>query len=371
MSEKDNSHICPFCNKNYNSCASFFEKHLSLCLKNPSNNYSENPVYFEPNKHYLPNQKIKFKCSKCGKERVSYFRSLDKDFVCAPCKSAIGFKKIKNQIDWKERNLKTKQTLIAKYGSFEEATNQRLKKAKQTCLKKYGVENIFYSKEIQEQLRQKLKEKGGVGNANPSTKQKALHTWLSKDPEFRKQSLSLKKNWKNKTKEEINQRTKKIKKTCIERYGVESPLQLENTQTNRRKKYFYDNLYFDSKPELAFYICCKNQNLNIKRCTKSFSYNFKGKKYFYFPDFEIEGVYYEIKGDQFLNKEGKWYNPFDRSQDEKYEAKHQCALKNNVTILYTKDYQKYLKEAKKIEAYTKFLREFEEKKQKDYSNSSG
>ena len=35
-------------------------------------------------------------------------------------------------------------------------------------------------------------------------------------------------------------------------------------------------------------------------------------------------------------------NPYDRSQDVLYESKHQCMKDNNIIILKSKDYQKYL-----------------------------
>lgn len=36
-------------------------------------------------------------------------------------------------------------------------------------------------------------------------------------------------------------------------------------------------------------------------------------------------------------------NPFDHSQDEIYEAKHQCMLKNYIKIFRYNTYKKYLK----------------------------
>ena len=36
------------------------------------------------------------------------------------------------------------------------------------------------------------------------------------------------------------------------------------------------------------------------------------------------------------------YKSKDHSYDERYEAKHQCMLKNNVKILKTTDYMKYI-----------------------------
>lgn len=69
---------------------------------------------------------------------------------------------IKNQINWKERNFKSEQTQIKKYGSIKEAIKQRLEKSKHTCLKKYGVENIFQSKIVQDKLHKNYKIKVDV-----------------------------------------------------------------------------------------------------------------------------------------------------------------------------------------------------------------
>ena len=35
-------------------------------------------------------------------------------------------------------------------------------------------------------------------------------------------------------------------------------------------------------------------------------------------------------------------NPYDRSQDEEYEAKRRCAIDNGVKILYNDDYKRYV-----------------------------
>ena len=135
---------------------------------------------------------------------------------------------------------------------------------------------------------------------------------------------------------------KKKENTYFKHYGVKNYSQTKEAQHDRKSRYFYDNLNFDSYPELCFYIYCKDFNLNIKRTPSFLEYTFEGQIHKYFPDFEIDGKYYEIKGNQFLTKDGKWQNPFDHSLDKKYEAKRQCAIKNNVIILYSKDYQKYI-----------------------------
>ena len=93
----------------------------------------------------------------------------------------------------------------------------------------------------------------------------------------------------------------------------------------------------------------------FKVCQKwqTFSFFVNEKEYHYWPDFEIDGELIEIKGDHFFDGD-KMINPFDESQNQIYEAKHQCMLDNNVTILksseidsieyierrYTKDFMK-------------------------------
>ena len=50
----------------------------------------------------------------------------------------------------------------------------------------------------------------------------------------------------------------------------------------------------------------------------------------------------EIKGDQFLKEDGTWQNPFDHTEDDKYEAKHQCAISNGIEIMYFNQYVEYI-----------------------------
>lgn len=57
----------------------------------------------------------------------------------------------------------------------------------------------------------------------------------------------------------------------------------------------------------------------------------------YIPDFEIEGSLYEIKGDQFFNKDGSMKCPFHPEDNEKYNAKYNFAKSIGVTFLRYKD----------------------------------
>lgn len=124
-------------------------------------------------------------------------------------------------------------------------------------------------------------------------------------------------------------------------------------------EYLYYGLRFQSKPELAFYIHCLDNNISVMKNNKiRFEYYDKnGNSHVYIPDFMVNGKLYEIKGPQFVNKEtGEWLFPFNKlhscnkplTQEEKeflddlYERKHQCALTNDVNILYENEYIKYL-----------------------------
>ena len=101
---------------------------------------------------------------------------------------------------------------------------------------------------------------------------------------------------------------------------------------SRYKKYFYDNIFFDSSYELCFYKYHKDNGDNIQYEPISFSYYINNTEHKYFPDFDLNGKLIELKGEHFF-EDGKMINPFDRNLDYIYEAKHQCMLEHNVTII--------------------------------------
>lgn len=129
-----------------------------------------------------------------------------------------------------------------------------------------------------------------------------------------------------------------------EKYGVDFAFQNRDVQAKMKKKYFYNGMYFDSAPEIAYFIWLVDNNINFEyRPQETFSYKCNNKKHFYMPDFKVEDQFVELKGDQFFDESGKMINPFDESQNDRYEAKHQCMLANNVKILRTNDYMHFMK----------------------------
>jgi hypothetical protein len=200
---------------------------------------------------------------------------------------------------------KTKQTNLERYGhEYALQTPLIQEKIKTTNLRKYGVEYAFQNNQIQEKIRQTNLEKYGV--------------------------------------EHFNNKDKYIQ-TCLEKYGVEHPSQNREIRLKQQSKYTYDSKSFDSAPEIALYIYLKDNNIDFEyQPNIKFEYLIGEKTRYYFPDFRIEDKYYEIKGDQFFDSDNKMINPYDRSQDVLYESKHQCMRNNNVTILKSNDYQKYI-----------------------------
>lgn len=296
-------------------------------------------------------------CSLCTRKQTN----LKKFGVDNPFKNKEAVKKSYQEKLGVDNPSQSREVKNKKKSTFEK-NNSRVKaveKSKKTKLEKYGNEN-YNNTEKSRQTKLSL-----YHNKNYNNSAKIKKTWLEKDSnelekiqdkrtrtclekydkkyyqnttEFK---IQLKNNWKSRTREEIDSKLLKSKKTCLERYGKEYWTQTKTSHMTHRSKYFYDNVFFDSKPELAFYIYCKDHNLNIERNADSFEYFVEGKLHYYFPDFKIGDTYYEIKGDQFLDENTGWRNPYNL-KDETFKFKYQCALRNNVTVLYEKDYRKYL-----------------------------
>ena len=185
------------------------------------------------------------------------------------------------------------------YGyEYASQSNTVKEKMQKTCMEKYGVTNGGGSKEVIEKIKQTNLEKYGC-------------EYYFQADEFKN----------------------KAKNTLKEKYGIyHSP----------KSTYIYQDQYFDSFPELCIYSYCIENNIEIRREPIELSFIFEGKEHHYYPDFKINNKLIEVKGNQFLKEDGTWNCPFDHALDALYEAKHQCALKNNVKILYKEDYKKYI-----------------------------
>ena len=226
---------------------------------------------------------------------------------------------------------KTKKTCIEKYGvpcSFmAEAVKEKIKdslkyrdyksikkKLKETNLKRHGNENYNNMKRIKETKLEKY------GSSNYVNSEKAKETRI--------------KHFGVNHHLQLPEYLEKQQKTNLEKYGVKHVLQNHEIFCKTKKKYKYDGKTFDSKPEIEFYKKLKENFIDFEyQPDISFTYECDGAIHQYSPDFRIGRSYYELKGSHFFDENGKMINPWDRTQDAKYEAKHQCMIINNIRII--------------------------------------
>lgn len=316
--------------------------------------YSADPIYIQniedTEKYALSKQKFSYNCEMCGKLEIRnlyyYFNIYHyKQLLCKECLTKVA-------------NQKRQKTCIKKYGADNIRKSEKYKEyCKKLHLQNYGVENVSQAKEIKDKKEKMYLKHFGVKNPTQSEKikEKTKQTCLQKyGVEKFAQQKDVKKYLSEKAKQRMQnggsehlrelwkdpERKKKLSEKVSKTWLQKSPKEIKEIRRKASKKYQYQNEQFDSSWELAFYIWCKDHNKNILRETQSFSFNYNGESHYFIPDFEVDGNLYEIKGDQFLAENDTWKDPFNTHRDSYYEAKHQCALENNVKILYHKDIKK-------------------------------
>lgn len=185
--------------------------------------------------------------------------------------------------------------------------------AKQTCLERYGSCTNMGTEEFKRQAKESFMRHYGVDN-----------------------------NMKCKEGRE------ELEKALLKKYGYKNALEVPEIRQRIHKKYMYEGIQFDSLPEIAFYVWLSDSKIEFEyQPSQCFEYCVDGVSKTYHPDFKIGNNFYELKGLQFFEDKDpsrRMINPYDRSQDEAYEAKHQCMLKNNVKILT--DFSEYLSHLK-------------------------
>ena len=236
---------------------------------------------------------------------------------------------------------KIKETIIKRYGGLGTASETIKEKCKATMLERYGDSNygINHAREIA------IENAGPVGS-RPEVREKIKDTMLRK--------YGYEHNWQ--IPEAIEKIKEKVKKVNLEKYGVTNVLQVSWIIAKSRKKYYFDNTYFDSSWELAYYIWLKDNNIPFEYHTRKIKYTVEGRDHFYFPDFIVNGELVEIKGPQFF-KDGKFIDFYNNSSQTVFDEKWKCMMENKVTVItdvsiqlkyilekYGKDYMKQFKE---------------------------
>lgn len=245
-------------------------------------------------------------------KRSSYFKKYVY-FICCKC-NQVKEKRLYPEkdnfgLDFICRECRYKQTSLDKYGvSNPTKTKQVHDKMVNTCIERYGVENPSYSEQVIEKIKQN--NKASLDTTKEKRKQTNLHKY---GVEFAQSADCVK---------------QKAAETNMKRYGVKAPCQNYDILKKCFKNIKYDNIYFDSSWEVAYYIWCKRQGKDIKRNTKM--YKLSNGTYCN-PDFLVDNQLIEIKGDH-----------LKKSQNYKY--KKEFYEKNNVKVLSYDDLYYIFKE---------------------------
>ncbi len=256
--------------------------------------------------------KLKQKSSKRKIYKKSINRKIKKvAFTCIDCNcnTVVTERSFYNRKFFNNEKL-CKSCYLRRYWLLDGKKDKMLENLRKTSMEKWGVPIPFMAKENQEKLKFNNIKKYGVENA------------------FQRKDVK-----------------EKIKNTNKERYGAEVFNQSEYRNmlgfNSFLKKYKYNNMYFDSSWELAFWLYCADHKITISKETERFEYDFNGTKHYYYPDFKIPCGLIEIKGTHLI-RDDKWINPYSEVDDGLFEAKHQCALRNNVIIISEKDMKRIL-----------------------------
>ena len=335
-----------------------------------------------------------FVCKYCNvkKTRDNWTNEFKKSFVLKRQNTCLERYGAKSPLENKEIQNKIKKTNLEKYGVEHNFQRQDIKdKIKKSHIEKFGTEEEF-NKYLHEKQVEGLEKKYGVSNSSyikeTIVKRAITFEEHKKDPYFLKNIQIKKTNTILKNMEE-NENYKndiliKRKETLIKKYGVnhnfkipeviehrkkyfletfgtevpskaksvidkiklswrnKSPKELHEIQKKRTRKYVYNDILFDSWPEVCAFIYYEKNNIDfIYKPELYFEYYYNNEIHRYFPDFLVENELIEIKGDHFFEN-GKMINPFNRSLDGVFEAKHQCMIDNNVKILTSSEYNIFL-----------------------------
>ena len=235
-------------------------------------------------------------------------------------------------------------------------------KCQNTCEDRLGVRNAFQSDTIKERIRERNRINLGVDYPmqSPIVRAKSKVSCIdnlgvenpsqSEDVKLRKEKTTFSHFGVNHPfqSEEVRAR---IKATCITNWGVDNFSKSPLFSAYHRKRIFHDNIWFDSSWEVKVYDFLKENQIQFEYSPSiSLPYEHCGKTFYYHPDFKVGEKLYEVKGEHFFKVDESgtevMFNPYRKPEwtDEryayecaKYEAKHQCMLRNGVVILREMD----------------------------------
>lgn len=249
---------------------------------------------------------------------------------------------------------KTKITNKTKYGSEYVFTSEHGKrKTEETSVRKYDCKDPRSSKECKIHREETIEKTGISGRFHTDEWNKSMNdkygtTIPYQVVEIKNKGLkTLRENFEStdiKAPIQIPSIKEKIEKTNLEKYGHICTLMCPEVRHKVKHNIEYDGQLFDSKSEIEFYKHVKSLGLDIKREPTRIQYiDEYGIRHHYYPDFQVKGRLYEVKGDFLLNEDGtlKSYrkNP-SLKMIAKLKAKSQCMIENSVIVVKSTDIDK-------------------------------
>ena len=304
---------------------------------------------------------VSFICMDCKCIKTLMLRSIRSfPILCRGCQ-------VKHRYDDRAYIEKMKQTNLAKYGvEYNSQTLKWKESIKKTSLEKYGVEHFSCAPEIRKKIRETtLTRYGAIGFGSDELRDKQRQTMIDKYngyhnmviPELKEQFFANLVNKYGGIGNAVSTIHDKQKKTMRTLYGVDSITQNGFFTEKCKKKYLYNNIYFDSLPEIQYYMELVASRSDFEYHPHiRFTYDYNGKYHYYFPDFKVNGQLIELKGHHFFNKSVDYIdynddsihmiNPYNRKYDGIADAKFQCMKQNNVKIIivyHIKNAQSFIK----------------------------
>ena len=351
-------------NKCYSKYCTWFSLYcwFDCIIKNKNNNVSEDILNFISNykspsdfaNHYLfknENGKYEYYNLKENKnEKIDF--EFNQEYY--DLKTIRGLLKVAHQtVDNYLKYLKIEQNYINKVKMINKedfkklinwcnkySKNERANLiSKKTTFEKYGVEHALQSKEIQNKAKITCKEHYGV--EHPAQSEEVQKLFI--------QTNLINYGVENPSQSQLIKDRKA--ETTMNHYGKENPFQAEEVikickDTKWKKfgrlynprsfgKYEYNNVSFDSKEEVYFYIY--HNDILKNDITRGYNFIYEdnnGGKHTYRCDFLLNGENVEIKTKFLINTETMILKKGYKSQDEELlMCKTKCMNKHNVKII--------------------------------------
>lgn len=258
---------------------------------------------------------------------------------------------------------------IGKTNKVSQKNENTRKKYEDTCIQKYSVNNAFQAKSVKQKIHDIKKKKYGEDYKKLLISEAISKAWteqarnkreLTNENKFGTKNYRSSKEWKElakyyaaiRTTEERVKIANERRNTSLLKFGTEFPTQADvvkekisaarysRSKLENRPK--FNDITFDSLLEKQIYEFCYTNHIAVRYhpCSLKYKDSFD-KEHLYFPDFEIDGKLYEVKG-KHLWKDGKLFCPFRKGLsvdeleklDAVYQAKTNCMLKNGVKIIF-------------------------------------